>query len=66
VNRSPHNTAACLKGKIMEVMANLPRDTGAKACKRFRQRIEAEVEVGGYFSNNPLYTIPINITWKFD
>jgi hypothetical protein len=31
VNRSPHNTAASLKAKIMDVMANLLRDTVAKA-----------------------------------
>ncbi len=33
--------------KITEVMANLPRDTVAKACRRFCQRIEAVVEAGG-------------------
>jgi hypothetical protein len=49
VNRSPHNTAASLKAKITDVMANLPRDTMAKACRRFRQRIEAVVEAGGDF-----------------
>jgi hypothetical protein len=49
VNRSPHNTATSLKVKITEVMAYLPRDTVAKACRRFRQRIEAVVEAGGDF-----------------
>jgi hypothetical protein len=49
VNRSPHNTAASLKEKITDVMANLPRDTVAKACRRFRRRIEAVVEAGGDF-----------------
>jgi hypothetical protein len=49
VNKVPHNTAASLMAKITEVMANLPRDTLAKACRRFRQRIEAVVEAGGDF-----------------
>ncbi len=49
VKRSPHNTATSLKAKITEVMANLPRDTLAKACRKFRQRIEAVVEAGGDF-----------------
>ncbi len=49
VNRSPHNTATSLKAKITEVMANLLRDTKGKACRRFRQRIEAVVEAGGDF-----------------
>jgi hypothetical protein len=30
-------------------MANLPRATVAKACKRFRPRIEAVVKAGGNF-----------------
>jgi hypothetical protein len=41
----PHNTAASLMAKIME-MANLPRATMAKACKRFWPRIKAVVEAG--------------------
>jgi hypothetical protein len=49
VNRSPHNTAASLKAKIMDVMASLPRDTMAKACRKFCHRIEAVVEAGGDF-----------------
>ncbi len=49
VNKAPHNTAASLVAKIKEVMANLPRDTVAKACRRFRHRIEAVVEAGGNF-----------------
>ncbi len=58
VNRSPHNTATSLKVKIMDVMANLPRDTMAKACRRFRQRIEAVVEAGGdiFELSNKVYT----------
>jgi hypothetical protein len=35
--------------KITDVMANLPRNTVAKACRRFRYRIEAVVEAGGDF-----------------
>ncbi len=49
VNRSPHNTAASLKAKIMNIMASLPRDTMAKACRRFCHRIESVVEAGGDF-----------------
>jgi hypothetical protein len=33
----------------MEGMTNLPRDTVAKACRRFHHRIEAVVEAGGDF-----------------
>jgi hypothetical protein len=35
--------------KITEVMANLPRATVAKACKRFQPRIEAVVKAGSDF-----------------
>jgi hypothetical protein len=49
VNRSPYNTAASLKAKIMDIMASLPRDTMAKACRRSCHRIEAVVEAGGDF-----------------
>jgi hypothetical protein len=49
VNKARHNTAASLMAKITEVMANLPRSTMAKACKRFRLRIEAVVKAGGNF-----------------
>jgi len=49
VNTSPHNTAASLMAKIMEVMGNLPNDTLEKDCQRFCSRIEAVVEAGGNF-----------------
>jgi hypothetical protein len=35
--------------KIKEAMANLPRDTVAKASRRFCQRIEDVVEAGDDF-----------------
>jgi hypothetical protein len=35
--------------KIMEVMANLPKATVAKDCKRSRPQIEAVVKDGGDF-----------------
>jgi hypothetical protein len=38
-----------LVAKITEVMVNLPRDTVAKACRRFRQRIEAVKDAGSNF-----------------
>jgi hypothetical protein len=43
VNKTPHNTSAALMEKITEVMGNLDKDTMAKACRRFRSRIEAVV-----------------------
>jgi hypothetical protein len=49
VNKAPHNTSASLVTKIKEVMASLSRDTVAKACRWFRQRIEAVMEAGGDF-----------------
>ena len=38
-----------LQAKIMEVLGSLPRDTLVKACRGFRQRIEAIVEAVGVF-----------------
>jgi hypothetical protein len=35
--------------KIMEVMANLPRATIAKACRSFRPHMEAVVKAGHDF-----------------
>jgi len=35
--------------KIKEVMGSLDRDMVAKACRRFRSRLEAVVEAGGDF-----------------
>jgi hypothetical protein len=49
VNETPHNTSAALMDKITEVMGNLSRDTVAKACRRFRSRIEAVVAADGDF-----------------
>jgi hypothetical protein len=40
--------------KITDVMSNLPRDTMAEACRRYRQRIEAIVEAGDDFFEYPL------------
>jgi hypothetical protein len=49
VNRALHNTVDSLVAKIKEVMGNLDRDTLAKACRRFRTRLEAVVEGNGDF-----------------
>lgn len=49
VNKAPHNTLDSVKNKIKEVMGNLERDLVAKACSRFRSRIEAVVEAEGDF-----------------
>jgi hypothetical protein len=46
-------------------MASLPRDTVAKACRRFRQRIEAVVDAGGDFLKNLIQHNPLNITCTF-
>ena len=47
--QSPDNNMKSLQAKIMEVLGSLHRDTLAKASRRFRQRIEAIVEVVGDF-----------------
>jgi hypothetical protein len=39
---------------MKEVMGNLYRDTVAKACRRFRSRIEAVVAANGDFFNRML------------
>jgi hypothetical protein len=39
---------------MKEVMGNLDRDTVAKACRRFRSRIEAVVAANGVFLNRML------------
>jgi hypothetical protein len=49
VNKKPHNKTEDLIQKIKEVMGSLDRDTVAKACKRFRSRIEAVVAADGDF-----------------
>jgi hypothetical protein len=42
------------------------RDTVAKACRRFHQRIEAVVEAGKKFLEKSVLYIPMNITCKFE
>ncbi len=49
INKTTHNTATLLMAKLTEVMANLPRDTVVKVCRRFRQRISVVEEAGGDF-----------------
>jgi hypothetical protein len=44
-NKASYITAASLMVKMMD-MANFPRDILVKACRRFRQQTEAEVEAG--------------------
>ena len=43
VIKAPHNTGASLVAKVSEVMGNLPRNTVAKAYRRFCKRIETVV-----------------------
>jgi hypothetical protein len=49
VNAKPHSKTEDLIEKIKEVMGSLDRDTVAKACRRFRSRIEAVVAAEGDF-----------------
>ena len=49
VNKASHNTVTSLMMKIKEMMGNLDIDTVAKACRGFRTRFEAVVEVNGDF-----------------
>ena len=48
-NAAPHTSVASLKAKITAVMAKMDRDTVAKACHRFRTRLEAVVAANGDF-----------------
>ncbi|XP_061516646.1 uncharacterized protein LOC133393851 [Anopheles gambiae] len=48
-NRTSSNTKAELMAKIRSVFAALTRETVARACSRFRRRVEAVIEAeGGY------------------
>jgi len=49
LSKPTHNTGASLMLKVSEAMGNLPRDTMAKACRRFSMRIQAVVEASGVF-----------------
>ncbi len=44
-----HNKAKAQISKIREVMGSLARNTVAKACRRFRPRIQDVVEADGSF-----------------
>ena len=49
VNKASHNNFWSLMAKMKEGMGYLGRDMVAKACRRFRSRLEAVVEAGGDF-----------------
>ena len=49
VNKHPHSSLDSLRQKTIDVMGNLSRDMLAKACQRFRSRIEAVIEAEGDF-----------------
>ncbi len=51
VNNQPHNTQACLKAKISEVMTNIDREIVILTCQRFWSQIEAVVEASGDLIN---------------
>ncbi len=48
-NKAPHMTVTSMVIKIKKLMGNLDKDTVAKACRCFRTRFEAVVEVNGDF-----------------
>ena len=54
VNKQPHPSLDSLRQKITDVMGNLNRNMLAKACKRFRSRIEAVIESDGDFFSKTL------------
>ena len=47
VNRAPQTTKASLMASIMEESSILDKDTMARACSRFRGRVEKVVEAEG-------------------
>jgi hypothetical protein len=49
VSKHPHNTLDSLRAKISEVMADIDREVVICPCKKFRSRIEANVEDRGDF-----------------
>ena len=46
VNKAPNKNSGSLMAKMKEVMGSLDWDMVAKACRRFRSRLEAVVEAG--------------------
>jgi hypothetical protein len=49
VNAKPHNRIEDLFQKMKVLVGFLDRDTMAKACKRFRSRIEAFITANNHF-----------------
>jgi hypothetical protein len=49
VNAKPHNRIQDLFQKMKVLVGFLDRDTMAKACKRFRSRIEAFITANNHF-----------------
>jgi hypothetical protein len=49
MSMKPLTTLPLPGGKMKEVMGNLDRDPVAKACRRFRSRIEVSVAANGDF-----------------
>lgn len=47
VNNEPHNRKDALRKKITAVMTNMNREELARACRRFRSRLEQVVEANG-------------------
>ena len=48
-NKHPHNTLDSLKAAIARVMTHMDKAPLIRACKRFRQRIEAVIAAEGDF-----------------
>jgi len=48
-NKYPHNTLDSLRAAITRIMTHMDEDHLIRACKRFRQRIEAVIAAKGDF-----------------
>ena len=49
INHRAHNTKDSLKASIKEVMRKMNKEVIARACNRFRDRMERVVEAAGGF-----------------
>ena len=48
-NKRPHITKESLKATILHLMGSLQEQPSIRACSRFRNRMEAEIEAEGGF-----------------
>ncbi|QQP54953.1 Transposable element tcb2 transposase, partial [Caligus rogercresseyi] len=62
-NKYAHNTLDSLRATIVEEFANMKKDVVAKACGRFRHRLEMVVAADGdYIGNKYLYMCVFHLT----